>query len=352
MTTFSVKKAVSIVLCATLNVMTLVSQAPRASLSPSQLDQWTTTKTHLKAAADADEYNASYQLGLMYEFPQDGKSPDRAGAAYWYKRAADHGNLRGAYRLAIFYYDQGDDTTAYKYFEQAAQGGMPAGMFRFGEMLVRTNFRGNGQYYGLPWLRKAAEAGDPDAENELGRRAWQLYLHPDAGGSEHSAAEWFAKAASAGSCEGAMNLGGVYFNGLGVSQDATKADLAFRAAESCPGAPSWVREKASGFRHLIAEHKLPDPSLSKPAPLPAPLRVDSHESQMGMLVAGIIAFVGVAALLSSSNPSQAPSSTANDDPMDDFFAQQAKRNSDFWLGRSYCDMGWHMAAGTMGVWCP
>lgn len=346
-----VRRAATTILCISLAANLADAQVPTPVLTGKQLGQWKATKLQLQTLADANDATAAYQLGLMYEFPQDGRPVDRSGSAYWYKVSADRGNVRATYRLALYFYDQGNDNLSYSYFERAAQAGLPAAMFRFGEMLVRTNFRGNGQYYGLPWLEKAANAGDADAANELGRRAWQLYLNSSPAPSRRSAAEWFARAADGGSCEGAMNLGGVYFNGIGVEQDAAKADYAFRSAERCPGAPDWVKEKAAHFRLLLAGGKLPDPSLFKPVPVASP-RVDSHEDQMSLMVAGIIAVVGVAAILSTNSSSSAPSAGSESDPMDDFFAQQAKRSADFWQGRSYCDQGWHMAAGMMGVWCP
>jgi TPR repeat protein len=327
-------------------------QGAGASLSAEQLAKWKATKPQLQAAADGGDASAAYTLGLSYEFPFDGRAANRSGAAYWYKQASDHGNVRATYRLGIFYYDQGSDDAAYRYFEQAAQQGMPAAMFRYGDMLVRTNFRGNGQYYGLPWLEKAANAGDPDAANELGIRAWQLYLQPGPMGSKYSAEQWFSRAATAGSCEGAMNLGGVYFNGVGVVQDAAKADLAFRAAISCPGSPAWVVAKAKQYREMIAAHRLPDPSLSKPRPYVAPARVDSHEDQMTKIVVGIVAVVGVAALLGASNHPSSPDASSSSDAMNDFYADMAKRQQDYWTGRSYCDAGLNYNAATLGVWCP
>ena len=342
-------------LVAAFTIATVVAshaQNSHDSMSVDQLVKWKSTKAQLQASADRGDVNAPYALGLMYEFPQDGKAADRAGAAYWYKQASDRGNVRGAFRLGIYYYDQGSDDMAYKYFEQAANKGMPAAMFRYGHMLVRTNYRGNGEYYGLPWLEKAANAGDPDAANEMGIRAWQLYLRPGPMGSQYTAEQWFTRAVAAGSCEGAMNLGGVYYNGVGVTQDADKADWAFRSAQSCPGAPKWVIQKAQQYRQLIAAHQLPDPSLSKPVPLVSAQRVDSHEDQMTKIVAGIVAVVGVAALMGAMNPSPSSASKSSSDAMDDFYADQAKRDQDFWTGRSYCGVGWKYAAATMGVWCP
>ena len=61
----------------------------------------------------------------MDEFLQDGRFPDRTRAAYLYKQAAGHRNVRGMYRLPIYYYGQGNDNSAYN-FEQAANKEMPA----------------------------------------------------------------------------------------------------------------------------------------------------------------------------------------------------------------------------------
>jgi tetratricopeptide (TPR) repeat protein len=328
------------------------SQQSKVVINADQLAKYKLMKMQLAVKADGGDSDAPYELGLIYEFPLDGKAPDRVGAAYWYKQAADRGVSRGAYRLGVYYYDRGEDDLAFKYFEQAANKGMPAAMYRYGDMIIRTNFHGNGKYYGLPWLQKAAAVGDPDAQNELGRRAWQLYLHPGPVGSEHTPAEWFARAAASGSCEGALNLGGVYFNGVDVRQDAAKADQAFKFAESCPGAPSWVLQKAQQYRKLIEEGRLPDPSLSKPEPPSSPPRVDSKENQIFKVFAGVVAAIGVAAILGSHNTSSSSDASSSNDYMDDFWEAQRKRQADFALGNAYCSDGQKYAAGMLGVWCP
>jgi hypothetical protein len=310
--------------------------------------QFLAYKIALKERAEKNERNAQYYLGLLYEFPQDGTQANRSGAGYWYKRASDQGHGLATYRLGLYYYDQGNDTEAYQYLEKAAKMGFPPAMTKLGEMIVKERIGGNGSYYGLPWIKKAAQMGDPDAQNDLGMRAWELYLHPGSPErSEKTPVEWFTLGAAGGSCEAAVNLGGAYFNGLAVAQNSALADKAFREAEACPGAPAWVIEKAHHFRELIALHRLPDPSQSLPQLEIPPSRIDTHENRAAVVIATIVGVIGVAALLSGPNSSDAQSEEEQDHPLEDF-------NNRMWeigRGQQQCQQGYRIAAATLGVWC-
>jgi uncharacterized protein len=287
-----------------------------AAISGNQLAKYKSYKSKLKDRAEKNEPDAQYILGLLYEFPQDGAPANRSGAAYWFKRASDQGHVQATYRLGLYYYDQGSDTDAYHYLEKAAKPGFPPAMTMLGEMIVKENIGGNGPYYGLFWLEKAARVGDPDAQNDLGKRAWGLYLHPSSPErSEHTPLEWFTMAAAGGSCEAAANLGGVYFNGLGVTQSSVLADQAFRRAESCPDAPAWVLEKAHHFRELIAARRLPDPSRSLPQQEISSPRLDTHEVRTAFMVGAVILAMAAASSNSGASSSgSGPYSGSTADP--------------------------------------
>ena len=69
----------------------------------------------------------------------------------------------------------------------------------------------------LPPLQKAAEAGNAEAMNQLGRlyQTGRGVAQPDYA----QAREWYQKAAEAGNVRAMYNLGVLYEKGLGVAQD-------------------------------------------------------------------------------------------------------------------------------------
>lgn len=70
------------------------------------------------------------------------------------------------------------------------------------------------------WYTKAAEQGDPDAQNMLGL----CYFHSRGVVQDReTAVKWFQKAAEQGSFRANNNLGNCYFNGNGVPQNYVKA---------------------------------------------------------------------------------------------------------------------------------
>ncbi|MXS84835.1 sel1 repeat family protein [Nitrosomonas sp. HPC101] len=87
-------------------------------------------------------------------------------------------------------------------------------------------------------LRKAAEAGDAEAQNGLGSMYFsgEAVSH-DARGNPldkdpEAAAGWFYRAAEQGHADAQFNLGLLYFTGEGVAQDKTKAvELFTQSAE-------------------------------------------------------------------------------------------------------------------------
>lgn len=76
-------------------------------------------------------------------------------------------------------------------------------------------------------IRSQAEAGDAEAQNELGHLYWQ---GKDVPKDDKMAALWYHKAASQGYAAAQYNLGVLYEQGRGVSQDSEQALLWYRRA--------------------------------------------------------------------------------------------------------------------------
>lgn len=88
-------------------------------------------------------------------------------------------------------------------------------------------------------LRQRAEQGDSEAALELGER-YQSRPQPDYA----EALRWYHKSADEGNVAARLQIGGMYLNGQGVTQDYTEAALWYRCPKldakivaSCPNAP-------------------------------------------------------------------------------------------------------------------
>lgn len=83
------------------------------------------------------------------------------------------------------------------------------------------------------WFRKAADQGDPGAQNELGYLyIWGIGVDRD----ETQAFKWFARAAGAGLQQGKLNLAVMYLKGIGMARDTGMArDLLTELAEKGNG---------------------------------------------------------------------------------------------------------------------
>jgi hypothetical protein len=124
------------------------------------------------------------------------------------------------------------------------------------------------------------------------------------------AAEWFTKAAKQGESHAQINLGWLYENGWGVSQDLPQAKALYLSASRSP-----IPEVAEAGRNLAAD-------LSSQSGEPSPRPKDNSSDWIPVAV-GAIAVVGLLTLFSgssrddsSSNPSGpfsgvGPSSSVN-----------------------------------------
>jgi TPR repeat protein len=97
---------------------------------------------------------------------------------------------------------------------------------RIAESFMAKETRG-GYLRALPWLRRAASAGDPWAEYHLGL----IYDHGLAGHRDRSrAARWYERAAAKGYASAQLNLGIVLANRRGRFRDLRRAVHLYRLA--------------------------------------------------------------------------------------------------------------------------
>jgi TPR repeat protein len=170
-----------------------------------------------KAAADAGQAEAQFDLGVLYAQGL-GVSRDLNVAANWYRKSANQGNAEAAFALGQMY-SRGwgiprDDADAIRWFQMANSvdtDGPPT------DWMILEG-------YGMPqdaaraayWYGVAAEKGHPEAQFNLGL----LYasgkgVNRDA----EQAARWVSASAAQGYARAMAQLGERFASGDGVTKD-------------------------------------------------------------------------------------------------------------------------------------
>ena len=146
-----------------------------------------------------------------------GVARNRAEAATWFRKAAEHG-----------------DTFA---------------MFQLGWLLRNGDGTPRSEADAVRWFRQAADRGDAGAEESLG----EGYMKGLGGGAPDygAAVYWFERAASKGDGFAQVNLGLLYSNGRGVPRDMQRAQSLFVKATLSrePQVVRMARENLAGMLH-------------------------------------------------------------------------------------------------------
>ena len=155
--------------------------------------------------------DAAMGLAHIYEEGRPGVAQDDAEAILWYKKAAQYGKAKAAYKLAGLY-EEGKVT---KKDAKAA----------------------------LLYYRRAADLNDSKAQYRLGK----MYADGGAGLKKNikTAREWYLKAAKQGQTDALYELGLIYEQGLGVEKNVETAFMWYEKAanNNHRGAKMKVREK-------------------------------------------------------------------------------------------------------------
>lgn len=262
-----------------LLLVLLVASFPPAQTAPPSMDIHLAEILRLPAlesgdwqalfsTAESGNPEAQYWLGRIYEagtlFPLD-----KQKSAYWYQKSADQGYARAEYWVCGKRANQ-DSLENERCMWRAAEKGVPEAQFWLGEAFEQNLWFGvTDKVEALKWYKRAAEGGQPDAENELGVH------YRDGDGIEQNyvwAAHWFRKAAEhvpdlGGAGQGRNNLGNLYAEGQGVPKDYVQAYMWLSLAGSERSINYLQREMTSGqisrARQLAADWKLqhPDPEI-------------------------------------------------------------------------------------------
>jgi len=188
-----------------------------------------------RKAADQGNASAQSMLGSLYESGQ-GVVQDYAEAVKWYRKAAEQGDGGAKCSLAACYWNgqgtQQDYAEAIKWYRAInvedvyfalAQRNLPACYAHFADSyLEQQNY-----VEGVKWSRLAAEAGNAQAQFNLGQCYYSgLGLTKDYA----EAVKWYRKAAHGGKALAQLRLGESFYDGEGVSKDFAEAAKWFQKA--------------------------------------------------------------------------------------------------------------------------
>lgn len=159
----------------------------------------------IKEAAEQGDATAQYKLGVLY-IQGVGMMQDSARACYWYRKAAEQGQMKAQYMLGLmFSKGEGvpqDFVQARQWWEKAAAQEDTTGD-------NNVILFANGSFYFNLYINGMAEYN-------LG----ELYSNGLGVSQDHDMArQWWEKAAARGFITAQLHLGYLYYQGEGVRQD-------------------------------------------------------------------------------------------------------------------------------------
>ena len=174
--------------------------------------------------AKSGNRDAQFNVGLFYHTGKAGVKKDYQQAIYWYRKAADQGQINAQGNLGYLYVNgigvtQDYSQAAYWYRKAADQGEMSA-QASLGYLYL--DGKGVTQDYSqaVYWFRKAADQGEPYAMFNLAG----CYYRGDGVSQDYKqAAYWYEKSADKGFMDAQAQLASMYRTGEGVSEDHVKA---------------------------------------------------------------------------------------------------------------------------------
>ncbi len=199
----------------------------------------------LRDKARSGDSAAQLALGDEYFFARGGRKRNPALAAYWFRQAADGGNISALYNLAVCY-EKGwgvaaSSLTAYDLFRRAAEAGLPEARLRQAKLLfagVPEEETENVRRAGLPadraeafeLLRGLIQSGYAPAEREL---AVLILTDPEARRKfAPEARRLLEHAAIDRDAEALLLLAGCYRDGIGGAADPERAAAILELAVS------------------------------------------------------------------------------------------------------------------------
>lgn len=190
-------------------------------------------RTQLEEAAKSDPAIAARILGEAYLRGRLTPTPDPDKAIFWWKRAADAGDVLSMSLIARFYEGQfgfpelKDVKTALDYYTKAAGMGNPAAMAALGSRLLSGDEKFRDEEKGRDWLKKAIDGKEFAAYLALGDYEENVKKNLKA------ALNQYERGKDAGQVDCMLRTADFYIEGKGVDKDAERGMTILRkAAES------------------------------------------------------------------------------------------------------------------------
>lgn len=160
----------------------------------------------LRRLAEQEDADAQAYLGGLYLVGLGGLPHDISLAKQWLERAAGYGNATAAFNLGLLA-ERGegglvDFPGAVSWYQKSALGDFPMAMLKLGEAYRHGMGVPADPESATHWLRLAAEAGLPDAQNLFG----VMIAEGETAGSTVEAYAWFKLAAGSGQPEAEENM--------------------------------------------------------------------------------------------------------------------------------------------------
>lgn len=179
----------------------------------------------LKYIEGVEQISLSDMVSKGYNFTQQGQYDD---ASYWYRKAADKGNVVAQHNLGVIYLNgygvEKNYETAVQLFRKASDNEYSSAQGKLGSCY----FTGKGvkQDYSKAefWLSKAAEQGNATAYVYLG------VLYRNIKKDYEQAAHWFTKGSEQDQKWGHYFLAKLFDKGMGVKQDKEFAITLYKKA--------------------------------------------------------------------------------------------------------------------------
>ena len=162
-------------------------------------------------AAEQGDAAAQCFLGLIYKmrYFNEYEDEDFEQALFWFRKAAEQDDDEAQYHLGLMYEDSVGEEQALFWFRKAAEQGNVKAQYTLGSMYDNSDicFEDDNNEQAAFWYSKAAEQGDATAQACLG---WKYYDGCGVEQDDEQALFWFHKAEVQGHASEQYNLDWMY----------------------------------------------------------------------------------------------------------------------------------------------
>jgi TPR repeat protein len=191
-----------------------------SGLAAFQKGDYATALQEFRLPAEQGDADAQSFLGYFYA-NGIGVTKDIKEARKWLRKAAEQGEVKAQYNLALSYDEAQDYKSAVEWYRRAAQQGFVWAQFKLGKKYFHGKGVAVSKKKATKWYRLAAEQGLAAAQGSLGEIL--LYRSADAVRDQKEGASWLRKAAEQEDVHAQFNLGKAYALGWGVAHDKRNA---------------------------------------------------------------------------------------------------------------------------------